>query len=49
LRFLRPVCYQNFPEEALPVELQDANPRGIWRTVNGKLTREPVGELKGVS
>jgi 2,5-dioxopentanoate dehydrogenase len=39
-RFLRPVCYQNFPDEALPVELQAANPRKIWRMVDGKLTRE---------
>jgi NADP-dependent aldehyde dehydrogenase len=39
-RFARPVCYQNFPEAALPVELQNANPRKIWRMVNGALTRE---------
>jgi len=43
LRFLRPVCYQNFPNSALPQELQDQNPRRIWRTLNGSLTREPVG------
>ncbi len=42
LRFLRPVCYQNLPEAALPLELRDANPRGIWRTVNGQLTKDPV-------
>ena len=40
LRFLRPVCYQSFPDEALPAELQDANPRGIWRMVDGKLTQD---------
>jgi len=34
-RFVRPVCYQNFPQPALPAELQDANPRGIWRLVDG--------------
>jgi NADP-dependent aldehyde dehydrogenase len=33
-RFARPVCYQNFPQEALPVELRDENERGIWRLVN---------------
>jgi NADP-dependent aldehyde dehydrogenase len=49
LRFLRPVCYQNFPQEVLPEELRDDNPRHIWRTVNGELTREPVRELKGVA
>jgi len=31
------VCYQNFPDAALPAELQDANPRGIARLVDGKL------------
>ncbi len=40
LRFLRPVCYQGFPNSALPLELQDGNPRKIWRTVNGGLTRD---------
>jgi NADP-dependent aldehyde dehydrogenase len=40
LRFLRPVCYQSFPNSALPLELQDGNPRKIWRTVNGSLTRD---------
>ncbi|HEX4749251.1 MAG TPA: aldehyde dehydrogenase (NADP(+)) [Bryobacteraceae bacterium] len=41
-RFVRPVCYQNFPQAALPMELQDANPRHIWRNVNGQLTRDAV-------
>jgi len=39
LRFVRPVAYQNFPSASLPQELQDANPRGIWRMVDGELTR----------
>ncbi|MGH9844969.1 MAG: aldehyde dehydrogenase (NADP(+)) [Blastocatellia bacterium] len=38
-RFARPVAYQNFPQSALPVELQDANPRKIWRLVDGQLTK----------
>jgi 2,5-dioxopentanoate dehydrogenase len=38
-RFARPVCYQDFPGAALPDELKDQNPRGIWRTVDGQLTR----------
>lgn len=38
-RFVRPVSYQNFPQAALPAELQDANPRGIWRMVDNELTR----------
>jgi NADP-dependent aldehyde dehydrogenase len=41
-RFARPVCYQDFPQAALPEELQDANPRGIWRLVDGGFTRDPV-------
>jgi alpha-ketoglutaric semialdehyde dehydrogenase len=40
-RFARPVCYQNFPPEWLPPELQDGNPRGIWRTVDGQRVRDP--------
>jgi 2,5-dioxopentanoate dehydrogenase len=41
-RFARPVAYQNFPHASLPAELQDANPRGIWRLVDGALTRDPL-------
>jgi len=41
-RFARPVCYQGFPEHALPAELRDGNPLGIWRMVDGKMTREPL-------
>ena len=35
-RFARPVCYQNFPEAALPDALKDSNPLGLWRLVDGK-------------
>lgn len=42
LRFARPVCFQNFPDAALPPELQDGNPLRIWRTVNGQLSREAL-------
>ena len=35
-RFTRPVCYQNFPSRLLPAELQDGNPLGIFRFVNGE-------------
>jgi alpha-ketoglutaric semialdehyde dehydrogenase len=38
-RFLRPVCYQDFPDAALPPELQSANPLGLMRMVNGTFTR----------
>jgi len=42
-RFLRPVAWQNAPAAVLPPELRDDNPLGIWRRVDGELTREPVG------
>ena len=34
-RFTRPVCFQDFPDEALPPELQEENPLNIWRMVDG--------------
>jgi NADP-dependent aldehyde dehydrogenase len=37
-RFTKPVCYQNFPDAALPPELQNANPRGMHRLVDGEVT-----------
>jgi alpha-ketoglutaric semialdehyde dehydrogenase len=40
LRFARPICYQDCPDAALPAELQKANPLGVMRMVNGKLTRD---------
>jgi alpha-ketoglutaric semialdehyde dehydrogenase len=39
-RFARPLCFQNFPDTSLPRELQNGNPRGIWRLVDGNLTRD---------
>jgi NADP-dependent aldehyde dehydrogenase len=36
-RFLRPVCYQDFPAALLPELLRDGNPGGIPRRVDGKL------------
>jgi len=38
-RFARPVCYQGFPDRVLPDELKDGNPLGIWRMVDGGMTR----------
>ena len=35
-RFTRPVCYQDFPDKLLPLELQNANPYKIWRLVDGE-------------
>jgi NADP-dependent aldehyde dehydrogenase len=36
-RFLRPVAYQTMPDELLPEALQEANPLGIPRRVEGRL------------
>ena len=41
-RFVRPLCYQDFPDDALPEELRNQNPRGIWRLLDGSLTRAEV-------
>ena len=38
-RFSRPVCYQNFPDFALPDALKDDNPLDIWRLFNGEMIR----------
>ena len=38
-RFLRPVCYQDWPEALLPDALRDANPKDLWRLVDGVLGR----------
>ncbi|MEO5775129.1 MAG: aldehyde dehydrogenase (NADP(+)) [Sphingomicrobium sp.] len=35
-RFLRPVCYQDLPEELLPDDVKESNPRGLDRLVDGK-------------
>ncbi len=39
-RFVRPVCYQNFPDEALPELITNANSRGCTRLVDGVLTKD---------
>jgi NADP-dependent aldehyde dehydrogenase len=41
-RFQRPVTWQNAPAGVLPDALRDENPLGIWRVVNGDLTRDPL-------
>ena len=38
-RFTRQVCFQDFPNTALPAELQDENPLGIWRLIDGEIKR----------
>jgi 2,5-dioxopentanoate dehydrogenase len=41
-RFARPVCYQNFAEKLLPLELQNVNELRIWRQINGRFTQQDV-------
>lgn len=41
-RFARPLCFQGWSDALLPPELQDANPLGLWRTVNDEVTRAIV-------
>jgi NADP-dependent aldehyde dehydrogenase len=41
-RFVRPLCFQNAPQELLPPELRNGNPLGIWRLVDGELTKAAV-------
>jgi NADP-dependent aldehyde dehydrogenase len=42
-RFVRPVSFQGWPDEALPVELQNSNPLAIMRQVNGSHTKNAIG------
>ena len=41
-RFLRPVCYQNYPDALLPQALRNANPLGIQRLLNGCSTTQAI-------
>jgi len=43
-RFLRPICYQNYPDELLPAALQNANPLGLLRLVDGEPTKAVVND-----
>lgn len=36
-RFCRLICYQNFPDAALPDELKESNPLGIKRLIDGAI------------
>jgi NADP-dependent aldehyde dehydrogenase len=38
-RFSRLVCFQSFPDAALPDELKERNPLGIWRLVDNNFVR----------
>jgi NADP-dependent aldehyde dehydrogenase len=38
-RFVRPVCFQDFPDTLLPLAIRKDNPLKIWRLVNGVLEK----------
>jgi NADP-dependent aldehyde dehydrogenase len=44
LRFLRPVCYQDFPDSLLPTALQQANPLHLRRLLDGQRETTRHGE-----
>jgi NADP-dependent aldehyde dehydrogenase len=41
-RFLRPVCYQGYLDSLLPPALQNANPLGLMRLVDGEWSRKAL-------
>ncbi|MCU0286259.1 MAG: aldehyde dehydrogenase (NADP(+)) [Acidobacteria bacterium] len=41
-RFVRPVCFQDFPQALLPEELHNNNPLHIFRLVNGQWTKNAL-------
>ncbi|MGW8466384.1 aldehyde dehydrogenase (NADP(+)) [Pseudomonas sp. CLCA07] len=41
-RFLRPVCFQNYPDNLLPDALKNGNPLRIQRLVDGQPSREAL-------
>ncbi|HVT29463.1 MAG TPA: aldehyde dehydrogenase (NADP(+)) [Lacipirellulaceae bacterium] len=41
-RFVRPVAYQNMPQNLLPLALRDDNPLGISRLVDGEWTARAI-------
>jgi len=41
-RFTRPVAFQSWPNQQLPDELKDENPKGIWRLVNDQWTQSGI-------
>ncbi|RYY59444.1 MAG: aldehyde dehydrogenase family protein, partial [Chitinophagaceae bacterium] len=42
-RFVRPLAFQDMPDQLLPEELKDGNVMQIWRTVNNQLTDSAIG------
>jgi len=41
-RWVRPLSYQGWPDALLPDALKNGNPLHLWRTINDKLTNDPI-------
>ena len=41
-RFIRPLSFQDAPEELLPMALRNENPLKIWRMINGDLSKDEI-------
>ena len=41
-RFLRPLAFQNWPDQFLPAELKNGNPLAINRLVDGTSTKDSI-------
>jgi NADP-dependent aldehyde dehydrogenase len=41
-RWLRPISFQNWSNHLLPLALQNNNTLGIWRNINGALSKDEV-------
>lgn len=41
-RFVRPVCFQDYPASLLPDALKNENQLDIWRLVDGELTKSAI-------
>lgn len=46
-RWARPICYQNYPDDFLPPELQDENPLKISRMVDQQQTTQALAICQG--
>ena len=41
-RWVRPISYQDWPNNLLPKELQNENPLGITRSINGEISTRKI-------
>lgn len=41
-RFVRPLCFQAWPQSELPTELRNENTASVFRKINGKITNDSI-------